>query len=110
MGGHYPNDADGDALRRIASIVCDMTQPMEIDFIVDVPSQNGGLRVAELATRLGYRTSVEYDEEDDAWTCYCTRLMVPSYEAVCGAQSELDELSRPLGGRADGWGTEGNLR
>jgi hypothetical protein len=38
-----------------------------------------------------------------------TRLMVPTYDAVCGAQSELDELSRPMDGRTDGWGTEGNL-
>src|SRR5262249_51780419 len=96
-------------LRMIASMGCDMTQPMEIDFFVDVPSQAAGLRVAELATRLGYRTSVKYDEEDDAWTCYCTRRMVATYDAVCGAQSELDELSRPVDGGTDGWGTEGNL-
>jgi hypothetical protein len=87
---------------------CDMTKAMEIDFFVDVPNQAAGLRVAELATCLGYRSTVTYDEEDDAWTCYCTRLMVPTYAAVCGAQSELDELSRPVDGRTDGWGTEGN--
>jgi Regulator of ribonuclease activity B len=109
MDNDYPNNADGDALQRVASMGCDMTKPMEIDFFIDVPSQAAGLRVAELATRFGYRTSVEYDEEDDAWTCYCTRLMVPTYDAVSGAQAELHELSRPVGGRTDGWGTEGNL-
>jgi hypothetical protein len=51
----------GDALRSVASMGCDMTKPMEIDFFVD------------------------------AWDCYCTKLMVPTYEAICEAQSELDE-------------------
>jgi hypothetical protein len=105
----YPDDADGDALRSVASMGCDMTKPMEIDFFVAVPDQEAGQRVAELATGHGYRTKVVFDEEDDAWDCYCTKLMVPTYEAVCGAQSELDELSRPVNGYTDGWGTEGNL-
>jgi hypothetical protein len=109
MRGRYPDDADGDALRRVASMGCNMTKPMEIDFFVAVPDREAGQRVAELATRRGYRTGVVYDEVDDAWDCYCSKLMVPIYDAVCGAQSELDELSRPVNGYADGWGTDGNL-
>jgi hypothetical protein len=108
MDCHYPDDADGVALTRVAAMGSDMTKLMEIDFFVDVPSQEAGLQVVELATRFGYRTHLEYDEEDGAWTCYCTKLMVPTYEAVCGAQTELDDLSRHLGGRSDGWGTLGN--
>ena len=38
MEDDYPNDTDGDALRRIASLGNDMTRPMEIDFAVAVPS------------------------------------------------------------------------
>jgi hypothetical protein len=34
--------------------------------------------------------------------------MVPTYDGVIDAQLELDELSRPSGGRNDGWGTSGN--
>jgi hypothetical protein len=34
--------------------------------------------------------------------------MVPTYEVVVAAQKELDELSAPLGGHSDGWGTLGN--
>jgi hypothetical protein len=109
MKSQYPDDADGEALRRVASMGCDMTEPMEIDFFVAVPDQEAGQRVAELATGHGYRTKLVYDEEDDAWDCYCTKLMVPTYEAVCGAQLELDALSRPVNGYMDGWGTEGNL-
>jgi hypothetical protein len=103
----YPNDADGDALRRVVAMGCDMTKSMDIDFFVDVPSREVGERVAELASRCGYRTRLDHDDEDDAWSCSCTRRMVPTYEAVLGAQRELDELSRPLGGCIDGWGTWG---
>jgi hypothetical protein len=107
MEHNYPNDADGDALRRVASMGCDLTKPLDIDFFVDAPSQESGAQVAELAFRSGYRTTLDYDEEDDAWTCNCTKLMVPTYEAVLGAQQELDGLSRQFGGRSDGWGTSG---
>jgi hypothetical protein len=107
MEYHYPDDADGDALRAVASLGYDMTKPMDIDFCVDVPDSEIGERVAELVSRSGYRTNLDYDKEDDAWTCYCTKCMVPTYEAVVGAQKELDELSGPLGGRSDGWGTFG---
>ena len=79
---HYPNDDDGDALRKVASMGCDMTRPMDIDFFVEVPSQEAGELVAEPASRSGYRTNVDHDDEDDAWTCYCTKRMVPTYEAV----------------------------
>jgi hypothetical protein len=104
MGIQYPDNADGNALRRVASMGYDMTRLMEIDFFVAVPDQEAGLRVAELATGHGYRTEVVYDEEDDAWDCYCSKLMVPT----CEAQSELKELSRPMNGYTDGWGTFGD--
>ncbi len=107
MENHFPNDADGDALRRVAAMGVDMSEPMDIDFFVEVPSREAGERVADLAFRAGYLTILDHDEEDDAWTCYCTKRMVPDYGAILGAQRELDELSGPLGGRSDGWGTSG---
>jgi len=51
---------------------------------------------------------VVHDAEDDAWDCYCTKAMLPTYDGVVEAQRQLDELSRPFGGRSDGWGTWGN--
>ena len=61
---------------------------------------------------------VEFDDgEDDEdleeeitepWTCTCQKTLILSYENVMSAQAELDEISRPLGGYSDGWGTMGN--
>jgi hypothetical protein len=104
----YPNDGDGDALRRLARDGNDMTRPMEIDFAVAVPNEAAGLAVAKVVEGLGYRTDVARDEETGDWTCYCSRSMVPTYAALADAQRELDRVAKPLGGASDGWGTFGN--
>jgi regulator of RNase E activity RraB len=104
----FPDDADGEALRRVASTGADMSRPVSIDYFVSVPDREAGEAVARLATRLGYRVEVVHDAEDDAWECYCSKAMLPTYDGVVAAQRELDELSRPFGGQSDGWGTSGN--
>ena len=81
MSLDFPNDADGDALRRVAADGSDLSRPVSIDFTVAVPDSGAGLEVAVRAGALGYQTA---------------------------AQQELDELARSHGGRADGWGTFGN--
>lgn len=104
----YPDDADGDALRRVAADGSDMNHPMVVDFAVAVPSEASAQAVAGLAARHGYEPSVGYDEEHDAWSVYCSRSMVPRYDAIMAAQAELDALGRLHGGHGDGWGTFGN--
>jgi hypothetical protein len=104
----YPDDADGDALRRLASDGSDLSQPMDIDFAVAVPDEETGKAVVLLAAARGYRPAVSQDDETGEWTCNCSRLMVPSYEALLAAQAELDELARSVGGYVDGWGSFGN--
>ena len=103
----YPNDADGDALRRVAAR-SDMSRPMSIDFMVAVPDESAGRAVAEGARVAGFETTLECDEDSRSWTCYCTRTMLATYEGIIAAQSELDLLARSVGGYADGWGTSGN--
>jgi hypothetical protein len=103
----YPEDADGDALRRIASGGSDMSKPMEIDFAVTAPDEISARAIAKAAASRGYRTDVERDDTG-TWACYCTRKMIATYNAVIDGQEELDALSRALGGYADGWGTAGN--
>jgi hypothetical protein len=110
----YPDDTDGDALRRVASDGNDMSRPMLVDFAVVVPDERAGLRVAAAARLKGYEVSVERDEEEEgvddepSWTCYCSRTMVLAYDEVVAVQAELNQLSRPAGGYCDGWGTFGN--
>ena len=104
----YPSDADGDALRRVASDGNDMSQPMDIEFSVIVPDRLSAERVVSTSAEHGYAASLYHDDEDDRWTVYCTKRMLASYDGVVRAQAELDRLSSPFGGCCDGWGTFGN--
>jgi hypothetical protein len=103
----YPDDADGDALRRLAEH-SDMSRLAKIDFMVAVSNEAAGRSIAALAELRGYRVTVERDAESSAWTCYCARTMLATYEGVVAAQAELDQLARSYGGQADGWGSFGN--
>jgi regulator of RNase E activity RraB len=108
----YPQDADGDALRRIQADGSDMSRPMDIDFAVAVPDEAAGNSVAEGAKALGYKTDVVHDlgeDDGESWTCYCTRRMIPTHQGLLNAQEQLDELGRRFGGYADGWGSFGNI-
>jgi hypothetical protein len=108
MAATYPQDDDGDALRRLQASGNDMSRPMDIDFTVAVDDEAAGRRVAESAAARGFRVEVEQDDEEGCWTVYCTKEMLATHEGVTAAQNELNALSRPHGGSCDGWGTFGN--
>ena len=103
----FPSDANGDALRRVASD-SDMSRPMDIDFMVAVPDEEAGRAVAYAAQARGFSTSVKQDQESGNWTCYCTKSMLATYDGVLEAQAELDRIAEPHRGYSDGWGTFGN--
>jgi hypothetical protein len=113
----YPDDADGDALRRVEAAGNDMSRPMEIDFQVAARDEETARLVAEEAARSGFRTEIWFDDEEPGlddedslpWTCKCTKTMLPKYESIIAIQAELDRIAQPLGAYADGWGTFGNV-
>ena len=108
MSDDYPADADGAAIRRVVARGIDLSRPIDIDFVVDVPSKAAGERIKTLASRLGYQTILEADEDEITWTCYCSRRMLLTYDALVAARSALDAVCRPHGGSVDGWGTSGH--
>ncbi|MEZ6127775.1 MAG: ribonuclease E inhibitor RraB [Planctomycetaceae bacterium] len=119
MADEYPDDLDGEVLRMIAEDGNDMTQPMEVEFHVAAATEEDAETIADAAEKLGYEAFIDFDDGSDdedledeitePWTCTCRRTMVLEYDAIMQAQAELDELARPLGGYADGWGTFGNV-
>lgn len=109
MAHEYPDDSDGDALRRVMNDGSDMSKPMFIGFQVAVPDETAAKALAEVAYKLGYRVSV-YDSEECRlpWTCECSTRMLATYEGVLAVQAELADISKQFGGFPDGWGTFGN--
>ena len=55
----------------------DSFKPIEIDFFVFVPSKRLGDQVALEVDKLGFKTSVEQDEETGEWTWYSTKSLIP---------------------------------
>ena len=110
MASLYPDDSDGEALRRIESAGSNMSEPMPVDFFVAAPHAEAAASISSLAIRRGYAARADFDEESNSWTVVCSKRMIPTYDAIVDAQAELDALSQPHSGMSDGWGTLGNLK
>jgi hypothetical protein len=108
MNHDFPDDDDGDALRLLAESGSDLSQEMEIDFAVDIPNQQAGEAFAAALAGMDFEIDIDFDEEDNCWTCYCSRVMVPTYEAIVEVQATLERIGRPFGATPDGWGSFGN--
>ncbi|RYD35817.1 MAG: ribonuclease E inhibitor RraB [Verrucomicrobiaceae bacterium] len=106
---NIPQDADGDAMRRVLSHGSNVYRPMNIDFMVACSNVPTAEEVMSIARSRGYSTKISVDPEDETVTCYCTKRMLLDYEALVSAQSELDVIAEAFGGYCDGWGTFGNV-
>jgi hypothetical protein len=104
----YPNDSDGESLRKVAEAGADMSLPMTIDFSVDVPDERAARAIAELVSTHGFDPSISDNAGSGAWSVYCSKTMLATYEGVVAVQAQLNELSKPHAGRCEGWQTFGN--
>lgn len=104
----YPNDADGDSLRKVVEAGADMSRPMTIDFSVEAPDERTARVIAELVSTQGFDPSISDNGGSGSWSVYCSKTMLATYEGVVAVQAQLNELSQPHGGNCDGWGTFGN--
>ena len=105
----YPNDSDGDALRRVAADGNDMSAPMSIDFPVVLPHEAQAKAFAAVAAAHGYGVELCPPEDGSDWDVICSLDMVPTYVDLVRIQHELTEAAQPFGGYSDGWGTFGNI-
>lgn len=109
METHYPDDADGDALRKVAAAGADMSQPMVIEFSIEAPDPESARRIAQRVSEHGFDPTI-HESEDDTVSIYCAKAMLATYEGVVAEQVRLTELSAAFGGTCDGWGTFGNTQ
>lgn len=103
-----PDDATGKALQRIQKNGPDLSKPMDVDFFVAIPTRNDGERFATQIRELGFKTSVEQDEETGNWTCYCSKQIIPKYDVVISIECQLMDLAKHFEGYVDGFGSYGN--
>lgn len=102
----FPNDANGDALRRMESGGDDLTRPRNIDFNVVFANGQSAEEFAKHFRAQGYQASVEAAEADQdfPWDVVVVQHMVPSHEGISSFENLLQSAADRWGGRNDGWG------
>jgi len=103
----YPDDENGDVLRRMEEAGDDLTLPRDIDFTVVFPTADGAEQFAQRFRSLGYVASVEFAEvvEHLPWEVVVVNHMEPSHTEIGDFEDKLLSAAEPLGGCNDGWGS-----
>jgi hypothetical protein len=102
----YPNDANGDVLRRMEAKGDDLTRPRNIDFTVVFVDAVSAEQFAEYFRALGHEVSVELrqTDQDFPWDVIVVQHMVPSYDGISNFENLLQSVADSWGGHNDGWG------
>jgi hypothetical protein len=102
----FPNDASGDALRRMEAEGDDLTRPRNVDFNVVFADGGSAEEFAKHFRALGHEVSVEVAETDQdfPWDAVVVKHMAPSYDGVSSFESLLQSVADRWGGHNDGWG------
>jgi hypothetical protein len=104
----FPDDEDGDAMWRVASNGSDLKIPMKIDFAVAAPRDERKEQIQNITAEHGFLSNLDWDEESQELTCYCSKIMILDHTELLKTQELLNQMTKPLGGYCDGWGTSGN--
>ncbi len=102
----YPNDINGDALRRMETQGDDLTRPRNIDFTVVFANASSAEQFAKHLSALGHEVSVEATETDHdfPWDVVVVRHIAPSYDGITDFENLLQSIADRWGGHNDGWG------
>ena len=103
---NYPNDANGDALRRMEEAGDDLTRPRNIDFTVVFTNADAAEKFANHFRVLGYTASVEFTETNKGfpWDVVIVKHMLPTHEGIGTFEDLLQHVASSFGGQNDGWG------
>ena len=106
MTAEFPNDENGDVLRRMQENGDDLSQPRTVEFTVVFASESSAEEFADHFRRLGHIVSVRQSNcvPDLPWDVVVENDMLPSHEGITQFEKELERSASGLGGRNDGWG------
>jgi hypothetical protein len=102
----FPDDDNGDVLRRMQDGGDDFTKPRDIDFSVVFPSESSASEFADHVRLTGLKVAIQ---ESDAelelpWDVTVTRYMLPTHVGITEFEETLGEAAASLEERNDGWG------
>lgn len=100
----WPNDADGDVLRRMQSRGFDFSKTYVIDFNVDFGTWPPSEEVFQILQR-AFPTADIYDYSDSEDPHLLLKIEEKlTYDFVIGTQARVTVLVKDYGGRCDSWG------
>ena len=104
----FPDDENGDVLRRLVSAGVDLSKPRDIDFVVVFREEYAAQAFAGQIRDLGHNVLVERTDTASGlpWDARVIRHMVPDHAAIRRFEEQLEKLASPHGGRNDGWGCQ----
>ena len=102
----FPDDENGEVLRRMQVGGDDFTKPRDIDFSVVFPSESAAGEFADSFRRTGLKVTVEKldGERKLPWDVTVTRHMLPTHAGITELEETLGDAAASLGGSNDGWG------
>ena len=102
----FPDDENGDVLRRLQKNGDNLAKPRDVDFTVVFANEESAQEFAEHFIRHGYKVSVGNSNcvPDLPWDVVVTKHMVPSHNEITQTEETLQDIADGLGGRNDGWG------
>ena len=106
MTRNFPNDENGDVLRRMYESGDDLSKPRYIDFAGVFPTELEAASFAAHFREMGYTTAYKRSElvAELPWNVVITSFMVPDHAAITELENLLQRIASPLSGRNDGWG------
>lgn len=100
----FPDDENGDALRRMHEAGMDLRQPHDIEFWHLFSRKEDAEAMALRCHALDIRAEIEENEEEGDWDVRCVISMVPTHAAITETELRLGRIAEECGGKADGWG------
>jgi hypothetical protein len=83
----------------------DMSAEYDVDFEHVFADLAGAERFAKVTQEQGRVELSEYDGDSSYyWQVRVVVALLPTYEAICRVEQDLDAIAGRCGGRADGWG------
>ncbi len=93
-----PDDADGDAMRRVIADGADLTCPMLIDFQIDCPDMVSAEAIASKIPPDEFAISIYQDPSYGSVTCECTKKMLLEHSELIRLQRQLTDIASAFGG------------
>lgn len=100
----FPDDENGDVLRRMYDGGDDLSQSRMMDFCFAFPERRQALAFAGIVDDRDLEVCISYCEKREMWQAIVKRHMIPRHRDITEVEMRLAARAMSVGGEPDGWG------